>query len=222
MLADDNRFRFGTNRTICQGILGNPSQKVRQRNEPFEFQTRITVWRPELVEDRELWERIRRRDARAFDTLYRTYGTSLELFLRWSLGNRHAAEDVMQETFTRIWQHPNGFEPERGTLRAYLFGIGRKRAAEWWRKLGARSEVTQIEPTECKTEAASLVADALARLPEEERTLIWLREVEGHSYAELAEILEIPLGTVKSRLFGAREELRRVWQATPPPKKGDS
>jgi RNA polymerase sigma-70 factor (ECF subfamily) len=77
----------------------------------------------------------------------------------------------------------------------------------------------QNEPAEYKTETASLVGDAFARLPDEQRTLIWLREVEGQSYAELAEILEIPVGTVRSRLFAAREELRRIWQAAPETKK---
>jgi len=61
------------------------------------------------------------------------------------------------------------------------------------------------------TEASSLVGDAFSRLGHEQRTLLWLREVEGQSYAELAEILEIPVGTVKSRMFTAREELRRIW-----------
>ena len=174
-----------------------------------------------MAEDRELWERICRGDAGAFDALYRVHGPKLEVFLRRLLGSRQAAEDIMQETFTRIWQLPNGFEPEQGTLRAYLFGVGRKRAAEWWRKQEPGKETAQSEPAECKTETASLVTDALSRLSDEERTLIWLREVEGHAYAELAQILEIPVGTVKSRLFGAREELRRVWQAVPPTKKGN-
>jgi RNA polymerase sigma-70 factor (ECF subfamily) len=59
------------------------------------------------------------------------------------------------------------------------------------------------------------VGDAFGRLPEDQRTLLWLREVEGQSYAELAEILGIPIGTVRSRLFAAREELRKVWHASP-------
>jgi RNA polymerase sigma-70 factor (ECF subfamily) len=57
------------------------------------------------------------------------------------------------------------------------------------------------------------MSDALRRLPEEQRTLLWLRAVEGQSYAELAMTLEIPVGTVSSRLFAAREELRRIWRA---------
>jgi RNA polymerase sigma-70 factor (ECF subfamily) len=57
------------------------------------------------------------------------------------------------------------------------------------------------------------MSDALDRLPEEQRLLLWLREVEGQSYAELAEILSIPVGTVRSRLFAAREALRRIWKS---------
>jgi RNA polymerase sigma-70 factor (ECF subfamily) len=56
-----------------------------------------------------------------------------------------------------------------------------------------------------------VIADALQRLPEEQRMLLWLREVEGQSYAELAAILNIPLGTVRSRLFAARQALRAIW-----------
>ena len=65
------------------------------------------------------------------------------------------------------------------------------------------------------TETSSLVGDALSRLNEDQRSLLWLREVEGQSYAELAHILEIPVGTVRSRLFAAREELRKIWRSAP-------
>jgi RNA polymerase sigma-70 factor (ECF subfamily) len=97
-----------------------------------------------------------------------------------------------------------------------LFGAARKRAAEWWRQKGRENgnAVSAEHGSDFKTETGSLVGDAFQRLPEEQRTLLWLREVEGQSYAELAEILEIPVGTVRSRLFAAREELRRVWNDT--------
>ncbi len=173
-----------------------------------------------MPDDRELWERIGRGDALAFDALYRTDAPKLELFLRQILRSRQAAEDVMQETFAQIWRNPNGFDPSRGSLRAYLFGAARKRAAEWWRKHGAAwNRDLKSEPAEHKAEIASLVGDALARLPEEQQTLMWLREVEGLSYAELAVILDIPLGTVRSRLFAAREALRSVWHAAPASKE---
>jgi RNA polymerase sigma factor (sigma-70 family) len=174
-----------------------------------------------LADDREIWERIRRGDAGVFDALYRTNGPKLEMFLRRLLGNRQVAEDVMQETFAAIWQHPNGFAPERGTLRAYLFGAARKRAADWWRKHAASKESIPNESAECDSETALLVADAVSRLSEEGRALIWLREVEGYSYDELALVFDVPAGTVASRLFAAREELRRIWHAMPEQVKED-
>jgi len=190
--------------------------------EGFGLQARITVQRGRLADDRDIWERICRRDGGVFDALYRSHGPKMAAFLRRVLGSRQAAEDVMQETFAAIWEDPNGFVPERGTLRAYLFGIARKRAADWWRKQGAPRDTVHREPAESSSETASLLADAVSRLSAEGRALIWLREVEGYSYDELAQIFAIPVGTVASRLFATREELRKIWQATPQQKKGDS
>jgi RNA polymerase sigma-70 factor, ECF subfamily len=167
-----------------------------------------------MSNDRELWERICRGDASAFDGFYRENAPRLQAFLQQLLGNRQAAEDVMQETFIVMWQHPNGFRLERGPLRTYLYGIGRKRAAEWWRKQGSADTSSEQDPATSSTETASLLSDAIARLPGEQKSLLWLREVEGQSYAELAVILEIPLGTVRSRLFAAREQLRKIWKGT--------
>ena len=165
-----------------------------------------------MASDTELWRQVRRGDADAFEAFYREYAPRLEAFLRRVVSNRQAAEDVMQETFTQIWQRPNGYQPEHGTMRAYLYGIARKRAAEWWRRQGPQGVVTGEDSVVCQTETISMVDDALRRLPEDQRSLLWLREVEGQSYAELAEILEIPIGTVRSRLFAARESLRTIWR----------
>jgi RNA polymerase sigma-70 factor (ECF subfamily) len=167
-----------------------------------------------MADDHTLWELIRAGDAAAFDSFYRQNAARLHAFLRHLTGNRQAAEDLMQETFAQIWHRPNGFEPSRGTLRAYLYGIGRKRAAEWWRKQVSQGSGTENHASECRTERNSIVADAFRQLPEEHRTLLWLREVEGQSYAELAQILDIPVGTVRSRLFAAREQLRSIWKGS--------
>jgi RNA polymerase sigma-70 factor, ECF subfamily len=170
-----------------------------------------------VADDHELWERICSRDASAFEAFYRDNAGRLCAYLRQIVGNVQVAEDVMQETFTQMWRSPNGFRPELGSLRGYLFGIGRRRAAEWWRKRArAPDEQSENRGEESAegTASFSAIGDAFARLPEEQRSLLWLREVEGQSYAELAEILQIPVGTVKSRLFAAREELRRIWRSS--------
>ena len=169
-----------------------------------------------MASDHELWERIKGRDANAFEAFYRENAARLCAFLRQMVGSPQAAEDLMQETFTQMWRSPNGFRPELGSLRSYVFGIGRKRAAEWWRKRQRSGEEQPERREEGISESAagfSTMEDALGRLAEEQRSLLWLREVEGQSYAELAEILQIPVGTVKSRLFAAREELRRIWRS---------
>ena len=81
-----------------------------------------------MLDDRELGKKISAGDARAFDVWYRETAPRLSVFLRHLLGNPQAAEDVMQDTFTQVWRCSQGFDPDRGTLRAWLYGIARKQA----------------------------------------------------------------------------------------------
>jgi RNA polymerase sigma-70 factor (ECF subfamily) len=170
----------------------------------------------------------------AFDDFYQENAPHLLGFLKQLIGEAHAAEDVAQETFMQLWRQPNGFYPEKGSLRAYLFGIGRKRAADWWRKEGSfikrwipslvpqskapqqalpdESSLNEMTSSRAAAETCSLMRDALTRIKPEHRELLWLREAEGLSYAELAQIFDVPLGTVRSRLSAAREELWRIWR----------
>lgn len=165
-----------------------------------------------MAGDEELWKKLSRRDAQAFESFYRENCPRLHRFVQACLGNSHAADDVAQETFLQLWKHPNGFNPARSTLKAYVFGIARKRAADWWRHRRPAGECSP-RPAALAVEESStlLLTDAMSRLEPDTRGVLWLREMEGYSYEELAEIFEIPLGTVKSRLYAAREQLRRVW-----------
>jgi len=168
-----------------------------------------------LLDERELWKKITAEDAQAFDAWYRETAPRLHSFLRHLLASPQAAEDVMQDTYTHIWRRPQGFDPDRGTLRAWLYGIARKQAAEWWRKQKPTDSLEFENAAPGRAEASSVMTDLLRQLPAEQRSLLWLREVEGQSYAELAVILDIPIGTVRSRLFAAREALRAVWHSAP-------
>ncbi len=150
-------------------------------------------------------------DAERFGALYRENAPRLRSFLRQIVGSFQAAEDLTQEIFTGLWTHPDGFDPARGTIRAYLFGIGKHRAAEWWRRSKLPGEIPDDRCADSNPERRSIMADALHRLPEEQRALLWLREVEGQSYAELAILFNVPVGTVRSRLFMARHALQAVW-----------
>ena len=165
------------------------------------------------VEDaQDLRDRLRRGDAEAFARFYCRHAVRLREFLRRYLGDAKAAEDIAQDAFLQLWQHPNGFDPARAPLKAYLFGIAAKRAADLWRHR-AREERGVASPEAGRgTEPATIMEEALAHLEPESRSLLWLRAVEGYTCAELAVMLDIPLGTVKSRLFAAREQLRRIWR----------
>ncbi|HTV16018.1 MAG TPA: sigma-70 family RNA polymerase sigma factor [Acidobacteriaceae bacterium] len=169
-----------------------------------------------MPDDREVWAAICRRDASVYDAFYREHAPRLRTFLQLIVGERQTAEDLTQETFVQIWKQPNGYDPERGALRAYLFGIGRKRASEWWRQQRPSDPLPEDWTDTDRAEVRAMVDDVFRRLPEEHRTLLWLREVEGQSYAELAVTFEIPMGTVRSRLFTAREALREAWHSRHP------
>jgi RNA polymerase sigma-70 factor, ECF subfamily len=161
-------------------------------------------------DDREVWKQISQGNVAAFDMLYRENAPRLCGFLRQITGDM-TAEDIVQETFAHVWKKPVGFKPESGSLRGWLFGICRKRAAEWWRKRTPVAPEPEEQASVGNPELTSIIGDAMVRLPQEQRLLLWLREVEGQSYQELAAILEIPVGTVRSRLFAAREALRKIW-----------
>ena len=151
------------------------------------------------------------RDAEAFGTVYLENAPRLRAFLRQIVGSFQTAEDLTQEIFTQLWTHPDGFDPARGSMRAYLFGIGKHRAAEWWRRSRPEAPLPEDRCASGNPERRSMMADALEHLPQEQRALLWLREVEGQSYAELAILFDIPVGTVRSRLFMARHALQQVW-----------
>ena len=163
-----------------------------------------------MADDRELWERICRGDISAFEAFYRENAPRLQAFLGQLLATPQAAEDVAQETFLQLLKRPNGFRPDT-SLRAYLFGIAKRRAAEWWRQQDPTGEANGEGTDRPKAETCSLVGDAFARLDADQRSLLWLRELEGQSYADLAEILGIPVGTVRSRLAAARHDFRQIW-----------
>ncbi|HXH48707.1 MAG TPA: sigma-70 family RNA polymerase sigma factor [Terriglobia bacterium] len=164
-----------------------------------------------MVADETLWEQIRHRDRAAFEEFYRQQIPRLLGYLILCLGSQAAAEDIAQETFLQVWKHPDGFDPARSGLRTYLFTIARRRVVDWWRHSSLRTE-NPAPPSRSGSEARLLIEDLLARLDNDSRSLLWLREVEGYSYQELSLMLEIPVGTVKSRLFKAREHLRDMWR----------
>ena len=148
-------------------------------------------------------------ESAAFDRLYRQHGSPVRNFLRVLLGNPSVADDLTQETFLHLWRRPHSFDPKRGSIKNYLLGIARRKAADWWRH--NKPEAASVGEPAIHFEGTQAIRDALNQLPESMRTVLWLREVEGYSYEELADILKVPVGTVRSRLHSARRQLRSIW-----------
>ena len=126
------------------------------------------------------------------------------------------ADDVAQDTFLRAWQRLPDFHPERdSSLRAWLCRIARNRTIDLLRQMKPQSTLEEYDEVDEQGPLQQLVARetvsdvqvAIQRLPETTRSALVLREYEGLSYAEIATVLNIPTGTVMSRLYHARRRL---------------
>ncbi|HXI71392.1 MAG TPA: sigma-70 family RNA polymerase sigma factor [Verrucomicrobiae bacterium] len=140
---------------------------------------------------------------------------------RWLAGNDHDAQDVAQEASLRAFKFFGSFRGENA--RAWLLTIVRNTFYNWLQKNRPSEiagelddEVLAVEDVSVNAEAMNLrVADAaavqraIAELPVEFREMIILREMEGFSYKEIADLSDVPIGTVMSRLARARKQLRK-------------
>jgi RNA polymerase sigma-70 factor (ECF subfamily) len=161
-------------------------------------------------------------DAGAFDELLSRHRDALFRFTRWSLGAaRDEAEDVTQDVLVEIYRSLPRFEG-RSRLRTWMFGLARNVCRQRRRALRrASSDPTgRVESTDslrdlpdgsvdldgalARREIREAVGLAIESLSPEQRSAVLLRDIEGLSYEEIAEVLAIPLGTVRSRLHNAR------------------
>ena len=140
---------------------------------------------------------------------------------RWLAGNDHDAQDVAQEASLRAFKFFGGFHGENA--RAWLLTIVRNTFYTWLRKnrppektIEINDETLDIEDSSTTAEAANpqfadadAVRRAIADLPVEFREIVILREMEGFSYKEIADLAEVPIGTVMSRLARARKLLQK-------------
>jgi RNA polymerase sigma-70 factor (ECF subfamily) len=146
----------------------------------------------------------------AFEELFGRYRPLLHAFFRRRLLDSARADDLTQDTFLAVLHATTRYEP-RAAVRSYLFGIAFNLLAADRRKLhrDAPPDRPAPEPATASDSTEVLwVRQALARLDDDDRELLMLREYEQLSYGEIAGLLDIPLNTVRSRLFRARMALR--------------
>ncbi|MES2500578.1 MAG: RNA polymerase sigma factor RpoE [Pseudomonadota bacterium] len=177
--------------------------------------------------DQVLVERAQQGDKKAFGMLVEKYHRKLGRLLSRMIRDQAEVEDVVQESFIKAYRALHNFRGD-SAFYTWLYRIGINTAKNYLVSMGRRPQVMQdveIEDVEnfedgsemrtmetpetalMTKEIAQTVNDTVASLPEELRTAITLRELEGLSYEEIATLMECPIGTVRSRIFRARETI---------------
>lgn len=161
---------------------------------------------------------------------YREHAGELFRLALRSLGDRGLAEEVVQETFMRAWRNRERFDTGRGSLRTWLFSIARNLIVDAARARASRppgppeaaherlseggyETKSREDPTE-RVLTRMQVEEALARLSEDHRAVISEVYYRGRTYAELAQELDVPAGTLRSRMYYALKSLRLALEET--------
>jgi RNA polymerase sigma-70 factor (ECF subfamily) len=171
--------------------------------------------------ERELIERLQRRDAQALAELYDRYGRVVYSLIVRVVRDGGIAEDLVQETFLRVWNRVQGFDSEKGSIGPWLLAVARNRAIDYLRSAGGRERNTlEFEETDhpalytdmerdlLASDKARRVKAAMAKLSPKQRQVIELAYFEGLSQTEMAERMGEPLGTVKTWVRTALKNLR--------------
>jgi len=163
-----------------------------------------------MISDEALMLSFQRGSREAFEELFARYREPLYGFFRRRLANQDRAEDLAQETFLAVIRAAVRYEP-RALVKTYCYGIALKLLAAERRKLSGNEPQLhdEYEPAEDgPSEEALWVRQALEKLDVGEREILMLREYEQLNYAEIAELLRLPVNTVRSRLFRSRMALK--------------
>lgn len=166
-----------------------------------------------MADDRELLSGVAAGDEVAFRELYERYADRVFRYALTLLKSRHLAEEVVQETMVAVWRGAGSFKG-RSQVSTWIFGIARNQAHALLRRedRGAREpeEPLVLPDPAGPLEREGRVLAALAELPPEQQEVVVLTFYEGLSYKEIARMLGVPEGTVKSRMHFAKRKLREA------------
>jgi RNA polymerase sigma-70 factor (ECF subfamily) len=184
---------------------------------------KIRAGKAERLADEELMPLIGEKDPDAFGVFYDRHGGVAYSLAYRIVGERGAAEDVVQEAFISIWRSGARYDRSRGSVRSWMLGIVRNRGIDFLRSKAGRApkldfddeavlehrpaeELTDMEAL--RRETAQELRGALGVLPGEQSKVIELAYFGGFSHSEIAAMLGVPLGTVKGRMRLGLEKIR--------------
>jgi RNA polymerase sigma-70 factor (ECF subfamily) len=177
----------------------------------------------ERLADEELMPLVGRKDPEAFEVLYDRHGGAAYSLAYRIVGDRTAAEEVTQEAFISVWRSGARFDATRGSVRSWLLSVVRNRAIDFLRSkagkapkldfddesvLEQRPAAERTEEEALRRETATEVRGAIGNLPGEQAKVIELAYFGGFSHSEIAQMLQLPMGTVKGRMRLGLEKIR--------------
>ena len=150
-----------------------------------------------------------------FEVIFREHKDAVYRFAWRMTSSPEAAEDIAQDVFVSLLKRPNAFDSTRGPLRSFLLGAARNLSLKRWRGERRWEELEDeqfvAQPLDAVAgEIAEIVGSAVRSLPALQKEALILAEYEGLSLEEISRVVETEVGTVKSRLHRARENLRRI------------
>jgi RNA polymerase sigma-70 factor (ECF subfamily) len=177
----------------------------------------------ERLADEELMPLVGSKDPEAFEVLFDRHGGAAFSLAYRIVGDRAAAEEVVQEAFISVWRSGARFDAARGSVRSWLLSVVRNRAIDFLRSragkapkltfdddaaLEQRPAAERTEEEALRRETAGELRGAIGKLPGEQSKVIELAYFGGFSHSEIARILNLPMGTVKGRMRLGLEKIR--------------
>ena len=165
-------------------------------------------------------------DAEAFAALYDRHGRAAYSLAYRIMGDKQEAEDVVQDAFIRVWRSAGGYRVGRGSVRTWILSIVHNRGIDQIRSRASRGRVQDkveasaptSEPSEAfaetwKNAQQEQVREALNTLPQEQVQILELAYFSGYTHIEIAERLDLPLGTVKGRMRLGLKKIRSYFES---------
>jgi len=170
--------------------------------------------------DTELLQRLQRREPEALGELYDKYGRLVYSLILRVVRDSGTAEDLVQETFIRVWNRVQSFDSQKGSIAPWILAVARNRAIDYLRSAQARHDPVELNQmdhpslySEMETDllnrdSARRIQTAMQKLPDTQRQVIEFAYFEGLSQTEMAERMGQPLGTIKTWVRSALRVLR--------------
>jgi RNA polymerase sigma-70 factor (ECF subfamily) len=176
--------------------------------------------------DEDLISLVAQGDAEAFAVLYdRHSGAAYSLAYRM-MGEQQAAEDLTQDAFLNVWRSAASYRADRGSVRTWLLSIVHNRGIDQLRSLASRRRIQEkietsaprSQPSEAFSESwrnsqREQVREALSTLPPEQLKVLELAYFSGYTHVQIAELLDVPLGTIKGRMRLGLKKIRAYFDA---------